>query len=137
MCSKLADNIVTFNVSGVPIKITTEKLASQPESWLTIMVHNKVQPAGGWFVECCPKIFGYILRFLVYDIKIDASMVAGKIGATEPQVRKIIDGFALKGVYVTDMGSKSEGKEEEVTDGKKEEVKDGKKEEMTDGKKKR
>ena len=102
MCSKLVDNINLFNVSGVPIKITTQKLAKHPESLLTTMVHNKVQPIGGWFVECCPKIFGYILRFVVHDIQIDPLMVADKLGTSEASICRVIDSFKFNGIYVTD-----------------------------------
>jgi ankyrin repeat protein len=102
MCTKLTDNIVTFNVSGVSIKLTTEKLAQHPESLLTTMVHDKVQPSEGWFVECCPKIFGYVVRFVIHNIQIDPLFVAGKLGTTEDEVRKVIDNFKFKGIYTAD-----------------------------------
>lgn len=101
MCSKLADNIILFNVSGVPIKISSEKLAKHPHSVLTTMVHNKVQPVDGWFVECCPKIFGYILRFVVHDLRIDPIMVGQKLGVSESEVRRVIDGFKFVNIYNT------------------------------------
>jgi hypothetical protein len=101
MCTKISDNIITFNVCGVPVKLSTETLAKHPDSLLTTMVHNKVQPAEGWFVECCPKLFGHVLRFLVHDIKVDPVVVAGKLGISEGAVRKVIDGFKLKGIYVS------------------------------------
>lgn len=104
MCSKFDDNIILFDVSGVPIKIMGQKLAKHPESSLTTMVHDKVQPHNGWFVECCHKIFGYILRFIVDDIRLDPLMVANKIGTTEAHVRKIVDSFKLKGIYVKSCG---------------------------------
>lgn len=100
MCTILADDIITFNVSGVSIKITTEKLSKHPESSLTTMVNNKVQPSEGFFIECCPKIFGYILRFVLNDIKINPILIANKLGASEGQIRKIIDSFNFKNIYL-------------------------------------
>lgn len=102
MCTKLSDNIITFNVSGTCIKISTEKLALHPESLLTTMVHDKVQPAEGFFVDCCPKIFGYLLRFVDHEMQVDPVVIANKMATTEALVRKVIDGFKFKGIYVTD-----------------------------------
>jgi ankyrin repeat protein len=103
MCTKLSDSIVTFDVSGTPVKIPTEKLALHPESLLTMMVHNKVQPASGFAVNCCPKVFGYLLRFVLHDMQVDPMVIANKLATTEFQVRKVIDGFQFKGIYVNDM----------------------------------
>jgi ankyrin repeat protein len=102
MCTKLVDNIILFNVSGVPIKISTETLARHPDSLLTTMANNKVQPVEGWFVECCPELFGCILRFMVHNIQIQPSMVAQKMFTTETEVRRVIDGFKFKRIYATD-----------------------------------
>jgi ankyrin repeat protein len=108
MCTKLSDNIVTFNVSGFPVKITTQKLAEHPDCSLTAMVNNTVQPPGGFFIQSCPKVFGYILRFLIHDIKLNSSVVATKIGSSEKVVRAIVDEFRFKNIYTTDQNQKSE-----------------------------
>jgi hypothetical protein len=102
MCTKLPDTIIAFNVSGTPIKIPVEKLALHPESSLTTMVHNKVQPSDGFFVDCCPKIFGYILRYVLHNMKVDPIAIATKISTTEAEVRDVIDGFKFKGIYSSD-----------------------------------
>ena len=102
MCDRFSDNIITFNVSGVPIKISTEILAKHPESLLTTMVYGNIQPSEGWFVECCPKIFSYLLRFLIHDIKVHPWIVSKELGTTETEVRKVIDRFKFKEIYVTD-----------------------------------
>lgn len=99
MCSKQSDNIITFNVSGTKFQITISNLAKHPESWLTAMVNESVQPSDGFFVECCPVIFEYILGFILDDTKIDPELVAKNIGITESTVRTIIDQFKLKSVY--------------------------------------
>jgi hypothetical protein len=114
MCNPVANNIITFNVSGVPIKISTEKLAKHPESLLTSMVHNKVQPAEGFFVECCPKIFGCILRFIIHEVQVDPVALSVKLSMSETQVRKVIDGFKFKGIYSTDTCLKVDKSKEEA-----------------------
>jgi ankyrin repeat protein len=114
MCTLLADNIVTFNVAGTPVKIPTEKLSVHPESLLTTMVHNKVQPTDGFFVACCPKIFGYILRFVLYDMKVDPIAIANKLATSEAKVREVIDGFKFKGIYFSDTVSTNKKEAEEL-----------------------
>jgi ankyrin repeat protein len=112
MCTILSDNIITFDVCGTIVKIPTERLALYPESLLTTMVHNKVQPASGFFVDCCPEIFVYILRFVLYDIQVDPMMLAEKIGTDSGYVRTIIEKFKFKGIFITELMKKEEKKEE-------------------------
>src|SRR5947209_2063618 len=114
MCNPVANNIITFNVSGVPIKISIEKLAKHPESLLTTMVDNKVQPAEGFFVECCPKIFGCILRFIIHEVQVDPVALSGKLFISEEQVRKVIDEFKFKGIYTCEKVDKSKEEAEKL-----------------------
>ncbi len=99
MCSKLSDSIATFNVSGKIFKISTEKLAHQPESMLTKIVNTTVQPDQGFFIDCCPKIFEYILRFVVHGIQINPKIIAEKFGSNEDQIKTTINTFGFKGIY--------------------------------------
>jgi ankyrin repeat protein len=103
MCTPLANNIITFNVSGTSVKIPVENLALYPESSLATMVHNKVQPSDGFFVECCPKIFGYILRFILHKMKLDPGAIAVKLITSEILIREVIDGFKFKEIYVANI----------------------------------
>jgi ankyrin repeat protein len=115
MCSKVADQIVTFNVSGTGIDISTDKLARHPDSLLTKLVDGKVQPSGGFFVECCPMLFSYILRFVVHDMQLDPSLIAQKLDTTEANVRKVVDDFGFKGIYSSSVENKeAEKKKAEV-----------------------
>ena len=102
MCTPVSDNIVTFNVSGTSVKIPCEKLGLHPESLLARMAHNKVQPADGFFIACCPKIFGYVLRFVLHNMKLDPGVIANKLATNETYVREVIDGFKFKGIYLGD-----------------------------------
>jgi ankyrin repeat protein len=110
MCNKLSDTIVIFNVSGTTIKIPSEKLALHPDSLLTTMVHNKIQPVDGFFVACCPKIFRCISNFVLRDIRVDPTLIARKIGATETQVRDVVDGFGFSNQIYIGVVSKNEDK---------------------------
>jgi BTB/POZ domain len=103
MCTKFPDNIVTFNVSGMLVDISAEKLSAHPGSLLTEMVNNSIQPVDGFFIECCPKIFKYILRFILYDIRVNPSFIAKDFGSNE--VRKVIDRFKFKNIYVVNPKS--------------------------------
>ena len=112
MCTKMADTIVLFNVSGTPIKISTEKLAVHPQSLLAEMVNTTVQPADGFFIECCPMIFGYMLRFVLNGMPINPVFVANTIGVSEDHIRKVVDEFKFKDIYLEDV--KEEVKESKV-----------------------
>ena len=113
MCTKMTDNIVLFSVSGTPVKISTEKLAAHPQSFLTEMVNTTVQPQDGFFVECCPKIFGYILRFVLNDMPINPVFVANKLGVSEGHIRGVIDAFKFEDIYLDDAKEVEEPKVEE------------------------
>ncbi len=109
----MADNIVLFSVSGTPIKISIEKLAVHPQSLLTEIVNKTVQPQDGFFIECCPMIFGYILRFILNGMPINPVFVANTLGVSEDHIRKVVDEFKFKDIYLNDSKEvKEETKEE-------------------------
>ena len=73
-----------------------------PNLLLVEMVNKTVQPQDGFFVECCPMIFGYILRFVLNGMPINPVFVANNLGVSENHIRKVVDEFKFKDIYLND-----------------------------------
>jgi hypothetical protein len=88
-----------FNVSGVHVDISAEKLAPHRNCLLLTMVNNSSQPNEILFVDCSPKIFEHILQFINHGIKINTILVSRALNISVSDLIDVVKSFRFENIF--------------------------------------
>jgi len=90
--------IVHMSVGGAKYEIEADTLKKHPECVITQNLINYI-PGRPMVIECDPRIFGFVFRYLVHGIKIDLNVVRQQIGIPKADAFGIISEFKLKDIF--------------------------------------